>query len=250
MQIYSSNPYSIGKNRVIDNTELISKHRMFLAISPKTNFYSTLSNEMGMFLVKVNDNKLTFRSQESMKCGEFGQNHLDLNLYWDSKKDRVDADLGLFRLVCSNGLERFEKMTGVRFDNVMANKINPLILTESLNLKIPTITNRINKIQSVEIDSSIKDEIVNDFLVGLNSDSTRSYLKNKDHMKFGDINTMIRLISETDLLNPNRVEDYGNNLWTTYNTVQENAIKVVKSFKPSTMIENKLLLDVIKPIYA
>ena len=248
MKLYQNSPRKIGQNLVISNTDMVKNNSMFLAIPPKSTLYEKLGEEMGMYLIKTGNNKMIFRSEDSINCGEHGQNHLDLQLNYSKKN--VDFDLGLFRLVCANGLEAFDSMGNVKFNNVLQNKIDPSILINKLQYKIPLIENRIDNIQKIEINEDLKQDLIYNFIEKMKEDSSLYYLKNRDHMKNQDINNMLKLLSNTDLNKVNRIEDSGNNLWTSYNTIQENTVKIVKLFKPTTMLENKLLLDTIKPFYA
>lgn len=247
MQLYQNNPRKIGNNLVISNTEMVRNSSMFLTIPPKSDLYKKLGNEFGMFLIKTGDKKMVFRSEKPINCGEYGQNHLDLNINFPGKN--INFDLGLFRLICCNGLECFEKLNGVQFNNVLKNKINTDSLINRFSPKMQQIEDKVNKIQKIELNEDEKYYISNGFIKRMNDEDSFKYLTNHDKMKQKDINHMLNLLSNNELTKPNRLEDYGTNLWTTYNTVQENAIKIVKNFKNNTLLENKLLLDIIKPLY-
>lgn len=247
MKIYNNCPIKINDNFIIKDTEMIKNHSMFSKIPVRSSIYQKLGDEMGMWLIKSGNDKMVFRSENTLNCGEMGTNHLDL--YLNYYKNNVNFDLGLFRLICSNGLEQFESLQGIKFKNVMQNKINPDLLINKLQLALPKIENKINKIQGFEIDELTKNQLIHNFIQNMKEDSNLGYLRKHDNMKDQDINNMLRLLSSNDLSKPNRVEDYGSNLWTVYNTIQENTTKIVKQFKHNTMLENKVLLDVLTPIY-
>lgn len=249
MKIYNSAPNNIGRNLVITNTEQVRNRDMFFSVPPATDIYKKLADEMGMFLIKVGANRLVFRSEEALKCGEFGQNHLDLNFNYDPSNHRADFDLGLYRLICANGLEEFETMGGLRFNDILRNKIDVNMLINALHPKIEKIEHRLDDIQEVEIIEDEKEYIVNNLITQLMNPQSIRYLSSKDNMKQSDIKNMLNMLTNSDLLKPNRSEDAGNNLWNVFNTVQENTMNIVNKFKSNTKLENKILLDTIKPLY-
>jgi len=247
MKIYNDAPRKIGQNLVIQDSTMVNNNSMFLAIPPKSDLYRKLGDEFGMYLIKTGNNKMVFRSKDPLSCGEFGQNHLDLNLNYNKN---VNFDLSLFRLICANGLEGWETIGSFQFKNVLQNKIDTSLLIQRLQKQFDKTEKRLEKIQEVELVEDEQQFVVDEFLKELSTPTSHRYLRDYDKMKQQDINHMLKLLSSNDLTKPNRIEDFGTNLWTTYNTIQENTTKIVKQFKPVTKLENRILLDTIKPLYA
>lgn len=250
MKIYSKQPEvkSIGKNLIITDSNQVKNNNMFLRINPeKTTLFDKLQSEVGMSLIKTSGNSLTFRTNEALKCGELGQNHLDLNLRYNQFKDQVTTDLGLFRLVCLNGMTNFESMGSITYNKVMKNKIDVDDLIRRIIPKVNKVEKRLDKYQSIELSNELKQEFRQDFINRMSMDSTLGYLAQYDKMSVRDMRNFIKLIPEVDLLEVNRVEDSGNNLWLTYNTVQENVLKLKRNLTGNngSIVENKILLDTL-----
>ena len=121
----------------------------------------------------------------------------------------IQFEMGMFRLVCSNGLvvkdkdlggfrERHTKFTFQEIKDLISSKVDAL----------PKTIEKINKWSGIEMSA-------------------------KDRYSFAVEALALRLSGDRvaqeyevrEILNPKRTEDKHNNLWCTYNVVQENLIK-------------------------
>jgi hypothetical protein len=123
---------------------------------------------------------------------------------------------GIFRLICSNGLivsdSTFEsiKVKHIGFD--MQEIING---SQKVIESFPKIANRIESFQKIELSQTEK----------------IAYAKASAIAKYGDLNEnkeeneIAKEINVDAILYPRRNDDRKNDLWTTYNVIQENLIK-------------------------
>lgn len=121
----------------------------------------------------------------------------------------INFEMGMFRLVCSNGLivkdrdlggfrERHTKFTFPQLKDLITQKVDML----------PKTIDRINRWTGVEMTSKQRFEFATEALA----------LRLSDSRKPEEYEVM-------DLLNPRRKSDEGSDLWSTFNRVQENLIK-------------------------
>jgi hypothetical protein len=117
--------------------------------------------------------------------------------------------MGMFRLVCSNGLivkdkdlggfkERHTKFSFQEIKDLIASKVDML----------PKTIDKINKWTSIEMDSNARHAFAVEALA-LRLSSDRAPENYEIH----------------EILNPRRKADEAHNLWATYNVLQENLIK-------------------------
>lgn len=121
----------------------------------------------------------------------------------------INFEMGMFRLVCSNGLivkdrdlggfrERHTKFTFPELKSLITQKVDML----------PKTIDRINRWSGVEMTAKDRFAFATEALALRLNDS-----RQPEEYEIRDI------------LNPRRQEDKANDLWCTFNTVQENLIK-------------------------
>ncbi len=121
----------------------------------------------------------------------------------------IDFQMGMFRLVCSNGLivkdkdlggfkERHTKFKFQEIKDLIASKVDML----------PKTIEKINKWNGIEMDAKARHAFAVEALA-LRLSSDRQPETYEIH----------------EILNPRRKEDQAHNLWCTYNVIQENLIK-------------------------
>ena len=121
--------------------------------------------------------------------------------------------LGIFRLVCSNGLvvcdNQMVNMT-IRHINYTFDELRRIVATAIE--QVPNIVNTMNKMRTVELSDAEKKEIATKMF------KIRKGYDEKDNVIVDD---------ETinDILTPVRSEDNTNDLWTVFNICQEKMIK-------------------------
>lgn len=120
---------------------------------------------------------------------------------------------GLYRIICSNGLviatEEFANMS-IRHINYNFDELRTLV-SETIE-KLPNQIDCINKMKKIEL----KEEDIKDFAV--------QAIKLRKGFKADD-NVTINPDTIADVLTPTRIQDWGCNLWTVYNVIQEKIIK-------------------------
>jgi len=145
---------------------------------------------------------VVFRNPEIMIKGENGDDSFPQILLTNSHdgKAAFNFRVGIFRLVCSNGLV----ISDADFNNVSIRHINYTF--ESLQAKIneiieklPGLVNKINVFKA----KTLTEVEMNDFA------TKASQLRTK------------KTVNIMDVLTPTRTEDQGNDLWVVFNRVQE-----------------------------
>jgi hypothetical protein len=131
---------------------------------------------------------------------------------------------GLHRLVCSNGLtvptsvaDKFNvRHSGFELDDVKR-------LMDSFSKKLPLIQGSVGRMMERE----------------LNMDEKIEYVQKSAKIRWaeGSIPTDSQLVN---LLTPNRVEDDKNDLWTTFNVVQEKFVRGGFDYRTKTGRKSKL----------
>jgi hypothetical protein len=122
---------------------------------------------------------------------------------------RFKLGAGLFRLVCSNGLvvpTAIAQSISLRHQNFELGEVKRL--TDEFALKMPSIQTSVTKMMSKTLSDGEKDMFVREAV--------------KIRWAEGSIPTKM---SVETLLQPKRTEDAVNNMWSTFNTVQENFIR-------------------------
>jgi hypothetical protein len=121
----------------------------------------------------------------------------------------LSVSAGLHRLVCENGLtvatstaESFKvKHQRFELDDVK-------ILTESFASKLPKIEMSVNRMMEKE----------------LSTDEKIDFLRKSTEVRFGQ-NKVLTDLEMVGLLDPNRTEDVGDDLWRVLNVVQEKFVR-------------------------
>jgi hypothetical protein len=113
-------------------------------------------------------------------------------------------DLGAYRMVCSNGLVRFDKAST---EKVKHHEIN-----------FNNLDHFVNKITSKSNDLI---QVVNDMkLRNLSNNDIKKFALESAKLRYNE--DEIDKINIDDLFKVNRNEDINNDLWTVFNRVQEN----------------------------
>jgi hypothetical protein len=121
----------------------------------------------------------------------------------------LSVSTGLFRLCCSNGLtvptsvaESFK----VRHQKFELDDVKRL--TETFALRLPKIETSVNRMMERE----------------MTTDEKIDFLRKSSEVRFGK-EKVLNELEVVGLLNPNRVEDEGNDLWSVFNVVQEKFVR-------------------------
>lgn len=121
--------------------------------------------------------------------------------------------LGLFRLVCSNGLvvcdDQMVNMS-IRHINYTFDELRRIVATAIE--QVPDIVNTMNKMRTIELSDDNKKELAKEMF------KIRKNLDENDKVEVSDE------VLE-DILTPVREEDNKNDLWTVFNICQEKMIK-------------------------
>jgi len=129
--------------------------------------------------------------------------------------------MGLFRLVCTNGL--VVAMPGmynslkVKHIGVDSEEIKRLLIETSEQHKI--IGNRIDEMTKVVLNQDEKEDFA------IRAYAEREYFRLIKPDGTIDINTLVKEVNPKDLIEPLRKEDEKDDLWTTFNIVQEHLVK-------------------------
>jgi len=185
---------------------------------------------------------VVFRNNDIQITAEDGDNVFPQILLTNSHdgKNAFTFTAGLFRMVCENGLvvssREFENMK-IRHYGYSFEELQETI--KAMVEKLPLTVESLNKFRQVELSQEQALDFAKKAL------TTRF---NEDEIK----NIQIDL---NELLNPTRVEDKGNDLWSVYNVVQEKIIhgmfnykygvktrkaRKIKNFKQDLVVNEKL----------
>jgi hypothetical protein len=135
----------------------------------------------------------------------------------------LNMDLGLYRQVCSNGLIAFDKHG--ESTKIKHTEIN----YKNLSNFIASVNNKTNKI--LESFGVLQNK-------ALTVDEARQFAYQAAKLKQREDEITDAMIS--DLLQVNRVEDEGNDLWTVFNRIQENLTADVTNFNTDIILNQKL----------
>jgi hypothetical protein len=155
--------------------------------------------------------------------GTFGVNGLVPEILFINSHDRTSSltfHVGLFRIICSNGLivadKTFEKFTirhmGVTFEEVKKR------ITE-ITKKLPEVFKIVKRLSAIELDAKAAKE----FAATAIAIRFPEYINPKTNkVEFKKIKDRVDL---DYILKPLRPEDNGKDLWTVMNVIQEKLIK-------------------------
>jgi hypothetical protein len=135
----------------------------------------------------------------------------------------LNMDLGLYRQVCSNGLIAFDKHG--ESTKIKHTEIN----YKNLSNFIASVNNKTDKI--LESFGVLQNK-------ALTVDEARQFAYQAAKLKQREDEITDAMIS--DLLQVNRVEDEGNDLWTVFNRIQENLTADVTNFNTDIILNQKL----------
>ena len=121
-----------------------------------------------------------------------------------SGKSPLNLDLGMYRLVCSNGLIRKDSYMERSFRHNETSLRRIPIALQDINKHAQRILTEFNKLKHKE----------------LTPQEAMALASNAAKLRFED-NT----VDVTQLLRSHRAEDEGNDLWSIYNRIQENLTK-------------------------
>jgi hypothetical protein len=160
--------------------------------------------------------ELRFRNGELPKVGDTLVEAIVRNSHNGMTTLTVGA--GLYRLVCSNGLtvptstaEQFT-IRHMGFDSEEVKR-----LTESFAMKLPKIQNSVDRMMDRMLTEGEKIEFV----------------KNASIIKWG-MGSVPSSLNLEQLLTPNRDGDNGDDLWTTFNVIQEKFIRGGVEYKTNS----------------
>lgn len=142
----------------------------------------------------------------------------------DNSHNRISSTkihMGLFRLVCSNGLVVAipGMYSSVKFRHMGVNKAELKQVLEAAASQYFKIGSRVNDMQMVSLNQDQKEEF-----------AIRAIASREPHMFMKDDNTInIKAVTQStnplEIITPIRGEDAPNNLWATFNVIQERMIK-------------------------
>lgn len=132
----------------------------------------------------------------------------------------LNMDLGAFRLVCSNGM--------VRFDNAASSKIKH---TEINYRDLPQIIAKMNDKAVI-----LAEEINNMKHKQLSVEDMKKFAFEAARLRFDNLEN----ININDILRVNRIEDEGNDLWTVFNRIQESLTHNVANFNQDILLNKQL----------
>jgi hypothetical protein len=126
------------------------------------------------------------------------------------KSSSLSIRLGLFRLVCSNGLiTPIGEMGGIRVRH--GKRIVPAVLS-----KLPRLVNEL---------PALGDQVDSFRAIGMSSAQRQDFAAQALALRYGPQWRMRSIIAPDQLLKCRRYDDDKDNLWTTYNVVQENLMR-------------------------
>lgn len=144
--------------------------------------------------------------------------------------------VGLFRLVCSNGL----CIADEEFANLSIRHINYTFeeLRDTINVVIAKLPGKIevlNEMRNTELSEDEKKDFAKKVI------KIRKGLNVNDNLDISE-NTII------DILSPIREEDNGNNLWNVFNVLQEKVIKGNFNFSGNDGKKARKMRKIVSPV--
>ena len=132
----------------------------------------------------------------------------------------LEMNLGAFRLVCSNG--------AVRFDTAAESKIKH---TEINYRELPNIIARLNNKAVI-----LADEINEMKRKQLSIDDIKKFAIDAARLRYDNVED----VNIDELLQVNRIEDEGNDVWTVFNRLQESLTANVSNFNQDILLNQRL----------
>jgi len=132
----------------------------------------------------------------------------------------LEMNLGAFRLVCSNGAVRFDRAAESKIKHTEINYRDlPQIIT-NMNNKAMILADEINEMKRKQ----------------LSFDDMKKFAFEAARLRFDDVSK----IDINELLQVNRIEDEGNDVWTVFNRLQENLTHDVRNFNQDILLNQRL----------
>jgi hypothetical protein len=135
----------------------------------------------------------------------------------------LTMDLGVYRMVCSNGLIAFDKhgeSTKIRHIETDYNNLNTIL--GGLNNKVDKVLGSFNMLRNKQ----------------LTTEEAREFAYQAARLKYTP--NEISDVTINDLLSLNRIEDEGNDLWNVYNRVQENLTENIRNMDVDINMNRRL----------
>jgi len=132
----------------------------------------------------------------------------------------LEMNLGAFRLVCSNGMVRFDKAAESKIKHTEINYRQLPQLIAKLNNKAMILSSEINNMKHKQ----------------LSIDDMKKFAFDAARLRFEDENE----IDIDELLRVNRIEDEGNDVWTVFNRLQENLTHNVSNLSQDIRLNQQL----------
>ena len=144
--------------------------------------------------------------------------------------------VGLFRLVCSNGL----CIADEEFANLSIRHINYTFeeLRDTINVVIAKLPGKIEVLNEMRKTELSEDE---------KKDFAKKVIKIRKGLNVDD-NLDISEDTLTDILSPIRKEDNGNNLWNVFNVLQEKVIKGNFNFSGNNGKKARKMRKIVSPV--
>lgn len=136
-------------------------------------------------------------------------------------KSPLEMHLGMFRLVCSNGLIRKETMFEQKIKHIEANKQNLNHLIYNFTQKQDLILNSFQKLKTKN----------------LSPDKIREFAYRAAKLRFTDLEN----VNIDSLYSVNRPEDNANDIYTVFNRIQENLTSDVHDMEKDIVLNKNLL---------
>jgi len=132
----------------------------------------------------------------------------------------LEMNLGAFRLVCSNGAIRFDRAAESKIKHTEINYRDLPQIIANMNNKAMILADEINEMKRKQ----------------LSFDDMKKFAFEAARLRFDDVSK----IDINELLQVNRIEDEGNDVWTVFNRLQENLTHDVKNFNQDILLNQRL----------
>ncbi len=132
----------------------------------------------------------------------------------------LEMNLGAFRLVCSNGAIRFDRAAESKIKHTEINYRDLPQIIANMNNKAMILADEINEMKRKQ----------------LSFDDMKKFAFEAARLRFDDVSK----IDINELLQVNRIEDEGNDVWTVFNRLQENLTHDVRNFNQDILLNQRL----------
>lgn len=205
----------------------VSKHYQFMTTAEIINGLGTMGwNPHSAMQQKSKKNPETTKHMLRFRHDDFGSLGVKGNIpeiLLVNSHDRTTSlnfHVGIFRLICSNGLivasETFNKLT-IRHMGTDFETVRTMINDVAKNL--PTVFESINRFEGVILNENAQIEFAQQsFAIRF-----PEYINPKNNKL--NVKLMMERVDIKEILKPHRTDDAGDDLWSTYNRVQENIMK-------------------------